>query len=68
MKFEQFGINVGRARQKLNLSAYELSLRLGKDPSYIHKLENGKINASLKMIIAISEILNIPIKNLFNEK
>lgn len=68
MKFEQFGINVAKERQKLNLSAYELSLRLGKDPSYINKLENGKINISLKMIILISEVLNIPIKNLFNEK
>ena len=68
MRFEQFGINVAKERQKLNLSAYELSLRLGKDPSYINKLENGKINISLKMIILISEVLNMPIKNLFNEK
>ena len=65
MKFEQFGLNVAKERQKQNISAYELSLRLGKDPSYVNKLENGKINISLKMIIAISEILNIPITNLF---
>ena len=65
MKFEQFGINVAKERQKQNISAYELSLRLGKDASYIHKLENGKINVSLKMILAISEVLNIPIEKLF---
>jgi len=67
MKFEQFGINVAKERQRLNISAYELSLRLGKDASYVSKLENGKINISLKMIIAISEILNIPIINLFKD-
>ncbi len=67
MKFEQFGINVAKERQKLGISAYEMSLRLGKDSSYISKLENGKINISLKMMISISELLNIPITNLFKE-
>ena len=31
--------------------AVELSLRIGRDASYIHKVENGKINISLKMIL-----------------
>ena len=65
MKFETFGLNVAKERIKKNLSAYELSLRLGKDASYINKLENSKINPSLKMIIAISEELNINITDLF---
>ena len=65
MKFEQFGINLAKARTKQNISAYELSLRLGKDASYINKVENGKINVSLKMIIAISDCLNISICELF---
>ena len=65
MKFENFGLNVAKERIKNGLSAYELSLRLGKDPSYINKLENGKINVSLKMIIAIAECLEVPVVNLF---
>ena len=65
MKFEDFGINVGRVRAAKNLSAYELSLRIGKDPSYIHKLENGKINPSLKTILLIWEILEVNITELF---
>ena len=67
MKFETFGLNVAKERIKQNLSAYELSLRLGKDASYINKLENGKINISLKMIIEISQTLNIDICKLFKE-
>lgn len=65
MKFETFGINVAKERIKQNMSAYELSIKLGKDPSYIHKLEAGKINISLKMIILISETLNVPIETFF---
>lgn len=67
MKFETFGLNVAKQRIKKNLSAYELSLRLGKDASYINKLENSKINPSLKIIIAISENLQIDICDLFKE-
>ena len=48
------------------MSAYELSIKLGKDPSYINKVENGKINISLKMILEICEILKIEPKTLFN--
>ena len=67
MKFETFGLNVAKERIKLNISAYELSLRLGKDASYINKLENGKINVSLKMIIEIANMLNVSIETLFKE-
>lgn len=67
MKFETFGLNVAKERIKQNISAYELSLRLGKDASYINKLENGKINVSLKTIIEIAEMLKLDIKELFNE-
>lgn len=48
-----------------HLSAYELSLRMGKDASYIHKVENGKINISLKMILKICEVLEIEPEELF---
>ena len=65
MKFEKFGLNVAKERLRLGISAYELSLRLGKDASYINKLENGKINVSLKVILAISECLNVPPAKLF---
>ena len=51
MEFKNFGLNVAKQRIKKNLSAYELSLRLGKDQSYINKLENGKINIAKANLI-----------------
>ena len=66
MKFEEFCINLAKARIKANLSAYELSLRIGKDASYIHKVENGKVNPSLKTILKICEVLQIEPAELFN--
>lgn len=53
---------------KADMSAYELSLRIGKDAAYIHKFENGKVNAALKTIFKICEVLNISPADLFKEE
>lgn len=66
MKFEEFGMNLAKARINANLSAYELSLRIGKGASYIYKVENGKINISLRMILKICEVLQIEPSELFD--
>ena len=44
MEFETYALNLAKIREAKGLSAYELSLRIGKDVSYIYKVESGKIN------------------------
>ena len=68
MRFIDFGVNLAKIRMKSGLSAYELSLRIGKDASYIHKVESGKINVSLKSILKICEVLNIEPVELFQSE
>lgn len=68
MRFIEFGVNLARIRTKAGLSAYELSLRIGNDASYIHKVESGKINISLKAILKICEVLNIEPVELFKSE
>ena len=41
MNKKEFGLNLAKLREKTGLSAYELSMRLGKDSTYINKIENG---------------------------
>ena len=64
MKFEDLGLRIAKIRESKNLSAYELSLRIGKDASYINKLENGKINTSFKTILQICDALSISINKI----
>lgn len=65
MRYNDFGINLARIRTQAGLSAYELSLRIEKGASYIHKVESGKINISLKSILKICEVLHIQPAELF---
>lgn len=65
METKDFGIQLAKLRTNANLSAYELSLRIGKDASYIHKVESGKININLKSILKICEVLEIQPAQLF---
>lgn len=65
MEYKDFGVNLARKRVEAKLSAYELSLRIGKNTTYIHKVESGKINAGVKQILKICEVLNIEPVELF---
>ncbi len=65
MEFWEFGVNLARKRAEANLSAYELSLRIGKNTTYIHKVESGKINIGVKAILNICEVLEIEPVELF---
>jgi len=65
MDMKQFGTNLAKHRINKNLSAYELSLRIDKSSSYIHKVECAKINISLKTILEICKVLEIEPSELF---
>ena len=65
MDIKDFGSNLAKIRSAKNMSAYELSLLLGKDPSYIHKVESGKINISLKALLQLAKILEIKPSDFF---
>ena len=65
---KKFGLNLAIARNRKNLSAYELSLRLGKDTTYISKIENGKSFPSVAVVYEILNILEIDANELFNLK
>ncbi len=68
MELKDFGLKVAKFRIKAKMSGYELSLRIGKDVSYINKLENGKVNITLKTIFKICEVLEIEPAELFKSE
>ena len=57
--------NIYKYREQRGLKREELSLLLDYDPSYISKLEKGKVNITIDKIEAIANILEIKLLNLF---
>jgi transcriptional regulator with XRE-family HTH domain len=65
VEFKEFGIALAKARMEKGLTAYELSLQIGKSTSYIQKVETGMLNISLKAMLEICKALEIGPSKLF---
>lgn len=57
---------VGYVRNSANLSARELSLRMGMSPQYIAQIESGRIVLTVKKLLQILEICNFSIERFFS--
>lgn len=58
---------MGIVRNKANLSARELSLRIGMSPQYISQIENGRITLSVEKLIDILEVCDCSLEKFFSE-
>jgi len=65
MDKKSFGLNLAKVRVSKNISAYELSLRIGKTSNYIHKVETAKIEVGISTIFEICSALEIDPRDLF---
>lgn len=59
MKYLTVGELLKMKRGQTNMSARELSLKIGKSPSYMAKVEAGTIDPSLKVFAALVAELKI---------
>lgn len=55
-------------RTSQNISARELSLRLGQSEGYINAIENGKSNPSIQMLSYICEELGVSMHDFYDEE
>ncbi len=58
---------IAKLRTESNISARELSLRLGQSSGYINTIENGKSLPSMNMFLYICEYFGITPKDFFDE-
>lgn len=65
MDLKEFGQRLTKIRQSKGMSAYELSFRIEKDPNYIHKVKNAKMNISLASLFTICKELDVTPEDLF---
>lgn len=66
MDIKEILTRVGYVRNKANLSAREVSLRMGMSPQYVAQLESGRIVLTVEKLLQILEICNFPIERFFS--
>ena len=55
-------------RKQQHISLNLMSNVLGKDKSFLSRIENGKKNPNIELMLSISSMLNIPITDLLTEE
>lgn len=66
MDIKEILSRVGYVRNQANLSAREVSLRMGMSPQYVAQLESGRIVLTVEKLLQILEICKFPIDRFFS--
>ena len=67
MTINEILTRLGFVRNSANLSARELSLRIGMSPQYIAQEECGRIVLTMEKLLQILEVCNFPIERIFSK-
>lgn len=66
MEIKEILSRIGYVRNRANLSAREVSLRMGMSPQYVAQLESGRIVLTIEKLLQILEICQFPIERFFS--
>ena len=66
MEIKEVLSRIGYVRNKANLSAREVSLRIGMSPQYVAQLESGRIVLTVEKLLQILEVCEFPIDRFFS--
>ena len=66
MDMKEVLTRIGYVKISANLSAREVSLRMGMSPQYVAQLESGRIVLTVEKLLQILEICNFPIERFFS--
>ena len=66
MEIKEILSRIGYVRNKANLSAREVSQRMGMSTQYVAQLESGRIVLTVEKLLQILEICEFPIDRFFS--
>lgn len=66
MEIKEILSRIGFVRNQANLSAREVSQRMGMSPQYVAQLESGRIVLTVEKLLQILEICNFSVERFFS--
>lgn len=64
--FKKLGQNIARQREKKKMSQYKLAKDILTDQSNLARIEDGKVNPTVKTLLKISIALKCRVKDFFD--
>ena len=61
---ERLGKNISKIREKKKMTQYKLAKEIFADQSNLARIENGKVNPTIKTLLKISSVLKCSVKDL----
>ncbi len=61
---KKFGLNVKFARMKKGITQEKFAELMGVHPTYVGKIETGKVNMSIAKVLELANVLEIDINKL----
>ncbi len=66
MEIKEILNRIGYVRNTKNLSAREVSLRIGMSPQYVAQVESGRIVLTVEKLLQILEVCDFPLERFFS--
>lgn len=63
---EKLGKNISKMREKKKMTQYKLAKEIFADQSNLARIEDGKVNPTVKTLLKISKALNCSVKDLID--
>ena len=63
---EKLGKNISKIREKKKMTQYKLAKEIFADQSNLARIEDGKVNPTVKTLLKISKALNCSVKDLID--
>jgi len=64
--YKRLGQNIAQIRAKRKMSQYQLAKEIFTDQSNLARIEDGKVNPTVKTLIKISTVLKCSVKDFFD--
>lgn len=63
---KKLGKNISQIRKKKNYTQYKLAQEILTDQSNLARIEDGKVNPTVKTLLKISSVLDCKVKDFFD--
>lgn len=68
VEIKKLKFRIREVAKQNNIKLYQIAEKIGKDPTYISKIEKGHVNTTIGVIQEIADAMNVPVHELIEKE